>query len=466
MHPENLKDHIFTQYQDRWINEIEKSRVLEDPLNAPEYDNAVLLPMRRRSDICVQNVCSEGGVCSSDGRFITGLTRALDYRNPDWSCKQGYQIPEQCIYRDETVMYGGVLIAHFGHTLLDSLARMWWWVKHRDEHVKIVFLRIPGQHTVFDCFLSAAGLKETDWEIVDIPTRFRKIIVPDEAMYAVSMVAHRDWLLFFDAIKKRVTEKLPPPASRKIYLTRRLLPESEGVNEEYYEDFYARRGYQIIAPETLPFEEQVNYIANAEKIVCPMGTLSHFAVFASEKTVLTILLRTAGSTILPQIIINRVCRNNWYLVEACQVPLPTSHSHSLTLYVPTRYFEHYLDTVKEPYEAEELNDFQISDELYIRYFKEYASAYANPNRFRLIAGAGIYDVVSALNLAFFGRTLPSEQFSRLENRSREENLRRELNAVYNSKGWRLYSYLKNRSLIGKIGMFCISSAQQLMQKSR
>ncbi len=461
----DLNSHLFTQFYSKWENEINKSEELNAPLCAPVYENAVLLPLRPRTDVSVQNVCCEGGVCAQDGTFITGLTRALDSRNPDWSCKRGYEIPDQVNFRDETVMYGGVLIAHFGHTLLDSMSRMWWWVKNRDQKIKIVFLRIPGQKKVYDCFLQAAGLSETDWEIIDEPTRFSKLIVPDEAMFAVSMKAHKDWLLFFDLISESAKKKCRPNTYKKIYLTRRQLPESEGVNEEYYEDFYAQRGYKIIAPETLPFEEQINYISNAEEIVCPMGTLSHFAVFAQHDAKLTILLRVASSTILPQIIINRICSNNWYIVEACVTPLPTSHSHSFSIYAPTKYFRSYLDSRNIPYSMEELWDLQIPDALYVDYFRKYTDAYSQPKRFKLIKKADMFDVLNSLNRTFSDRSLSRNDFEtdyetvKANNRALRQDLNtarnklyraeKELAQIYNSKAWKCITRYRH-SLVYKL----------------
>src|SRR5262249_27742200 len=73
----------------------------------------------------------------------------------------------------------------------------------------------------------------------------------------------------------------------KVYFTRRhlgdeIVPGSRRVlisNEADAEDFFRRRGYEIVAPEMLPFEEQVAIVANATHIAGPSGSALHLVLF-------------------------------------------------------------------------------------------------------------------------------------------------------------------------------------------
>ena len=141
-----------------------------------------------------------------------------------------------------------------------------------------------------------------------------------------------------------------------------------------------------------------------------MGTLSHYAAFAKNGARLTVILRVPEDIVYPQLIINEIRQLDWYLVEATKTPLPTIHSRSFSLFVPTKYFNNYLDYVKDDYMIEELDNTDVIDTLFIRYMKEYALAYANPSRFKLIASKNMFDVINCMNVAFYGEALDSKKY--------------------------------------------------------
>ena len=203
-------------------------------------------------------------------------------------------------------MFGGILFQHFGNMIVDALSRMWWFAENPNTPYKFVFLMMEKQKFLFPEFLNLAGLTEDRYEIITEPTQFEEVIIPDEAIYSV-FGASPKWLQYFDLIKENVKNKEPSSLPiEKVYLTRTQLEYSDGINEEYYENFYAARGYKIVAPEKLSLSQQINLISSAKEIVTTLGTLSHLAVFAGEGVKLTILLRESETIILQQFIINEL----------------------------------------------------------------------------------------------------------------------------------------------------------------
>ena len=316
---------------------------------------------------------------------------------------------EKPVWRDETIVFGGILYAHFGNMIADAMPRMWWFAENPDTPYKIVFLMMTNQTFKFPQFFDLAGLSSDRYEIITEPTQFARIIVPDEAIYSTD-AACRQWLSFFELIKQKVSQQLSPSPYKKIYLTRTQLPERDGVNEEYYEEFYKQQGYTILAPEKFSLAEQVNLIARAEKVVTTLGTLSHLAVFAQDKSEWVILLREPETVILQQIIINELKQLDWCYVEATKNILPTTHSHGVFLYCDTEYFQEYLESwgVASVQNGQEQG--RVSPELLVQYCTAWAEHYKNPAEFKRIQNKQMRDLLKSLSRQFLEQDIDISQY--------------------------------------------------------
>lgn len=87
---------FYTQYKEKWEKALSEACVLQGELKAPAYDNAVLLPLRRKKDATVVTVNGiyEGGVCTEDYTFVTGLHRSYSRKEENWCCVDSY-VPEK-----------------------------------------------------------------------------------------------------------------------------------------------------------------------------------------------------------------------------------------------------------------------------------------------------------------------------------------------------------------------------------
>ena len=90
------------------------------------------------------------------------------------------------------------------------------------------------------------------------------------------------------------------PTPDKVYLTRRGIggrrangsPRAVISNEDEAEALFRRKGYEIVRPETLPFEEQVAIVANATHVAGPSGSALHLMLFNDNPRTKLIELRT------------------------------------------------------------------------------------------------------------------------------------------------------------------------------
>lgn len=445
---------FYTEYAPKWEKAVQAARVLDTELEAREYDNAILLPLRRRkeSPASAYNGWHEGGVCSGEHTFLAGLARKYPVADVNWGCIKGYS-PSKTVYRDETVVFGGVLIDHFGHNLVDCLSRMWYFAKNTDTPYKFVFLMMTNHKKYVKDFFQLAGLDEDRYEIITEATQFRRVIIPDQAVFSISSTAHPDWLLFFDKIKENIRKTLPAPNADKLYLTRTQLPEEKvfETNERYFERFFSERGYVCVAPEKLSLAEQINLIMNASSIVTTMGTLSHMMLFANQNANCTILLRTPSEIVYPQIIIDLLKGYTCSYVEVTKEILPSPHSRGVPLYLHTDYFMQYLADQNISFTSEQTVE-QLMKDIMGEYIGKYALNYRDPSAFKRIANFTAFDFVNAMNYALYGVKLDKKKYQKskivLENEAlKKENERlkeieKELNRLKNSTFWKLTKPLR------------------------
>lgn len=345
-----MTNHFFVHDASLWTKRNVSHRL--EPAQVHSYKNAIVLPCVLNTDESVRpKEVYKGGVCSADFEFIAGCIRKHGVQHTNLNCDEAYAVPRtEIVYRDETVIFGGCLIGHFGHALLDSTARFWYLLNAPTDN-KIVFLRYNvSNEAYFDAlkFVELMGIDMDRVEVISTPTQFREVIVPDQAIYGVN--AYRpEHVQTFEKIKSVIR----PHTTEKIYLSRTQFNWRVSLNEQYYEDFFARRGYTVIHPETLPIEEQIAYISGADEIVTTMGSMAHLLLFA-KPTVSATILNRSREYLMQQTIVNQVRNVEPYYIDAYVSPLPTANRGPF-LFGPNRFFKAYLDERGISYDAAELN---------------------------------------------------------------------------------------------------------------
>ncbi len=250
---------------------------LADPTIGIHHD-AVYLPFRPHSFL---DATKHWGVYGSDGRLIgeaayrrgsdlglVGQSEALDLAEFDI---------EDAPF--ETMIYGGPIIAHYGHFILTSLARLW----ALDGSYPALFHSDPLIHdhqtpfirTLFD----AAGVTPHNSFSFNRPTRIKTLLVPEPALVEQNGISAH-----YATATASLARRIPMDAARwdKVYISKQML--TSGVTRLEGEDYVAQTlsdaGYQIAFPEQMSVAEQVNLFRKARLIVGTAGSAFHTQAFA------------------------------------------------------------------------------------------------------------------------------------------------------------------------------------------
>jgi capsular polysaccharide biosynthesis protein len=271
------------------------------PPHVAVIENALFVPGAKvpAADPEAGRFVHEGGILTSDGEFVelaqthrSGTrwgTRVLGGFVEPAAIK-----PERVI--DEEVVYLGWCFQHFGHFLMETLARTWI-LDEIDPSVKVIFhTKLPriasGQKP-----LSAATQRIL--ELFGIPldriifpqeaTRLRRVIVP-ESLHELSYGSHEHFPRRYRQVASSIAGDATPSA-QPVYLSRRLLPGHlrQIVGEFELEEVLRENGFLVAYPETMAFEDQIRLINRHADIFTTVGSAAYNVLFALHRPRLHLL---------------------------------------------------------------------------------------------------------------------------------------------------------------------------------
>ena len=379
-----------------WMAAKERLIVAKGEVEAPTYKNGLLLPPRRSKEAAASHELTfEGGICAADGSYVAGHLRNAFEPQSHLSCFGPYVVDnDEVVYRDEDVIFGGFIFSRFSHQLVESTSRLWYVTDRKNDDRKIVFFSLNSgslARSGFTQFLTLLGIDPSRAEVVARPTRFAKITVPDQAFVSQSG-ADTKFLDVFRAMSRRAQG----PTYEKVYLAASGSGRHDCTNEDFLEDFHRSRGFEVVHPEELSFEEQISVAANAKELATSLGTMSHLFLFAAPGAKLTVYLRS--NTVVPaQLLIDKVAGQEPAYVYVARNLLPTSRGTAVCLLGPTRYFrKHLLDEGVE-FTEEELAGFDPAGQDIVDYLCRYDSVFLSERNQHEAAAWDMSDVLSTLH---------------------------------------------------------------------
>lgn len=389
---------IYVENKELFQKEINKDYLLKGECFVTEINNGILLPPKMIINN-EKNGVYAGGVTTSKGKFVAGLIRKRNDKKFNISCYSSYK-PINVTYRDEEVIFGGILIHMFGHALIESFSRLWYVIKNKDDKRKIVFLKLHKKAHDFG-FLKLLNLEDRI-EIIEEPTKFKKVIVPSESFHAYTGY-YKEWVSIYDEMRKNIK----PKNYKKIYLTRTALERKDCINEEYFEQFYKNMGYKIISPEKYPIEEQISIFKGAEEVACTIGTVSHMVLFCNDNIKLTILNRTTEDIITPQFIIEQAKNLKVDVIDISTNILPTTHRFGgVFLFMPNKNWDEYIK--KNHYEK--YNNISIEKEkIFYEYLISWGKLYYLNNKYKYIYNKDLGDLLQNINNYLLGEPIKTRK---------------------------------------------------------
>lgn len=337
-------------------------------IGASLVKNGYILPIIHPNETCYL-----GGVVSSEKKFVAGLLRHHEIADFGPSCNGSYPFDENQVTEcKESVIFGGVLMPHFGHFLIESLSRLWYVIQNRDilDNHKIVFVFSYGQVPSFAYdFLDLLEIPLDRVIFLNEITKFNEIIVPDQSGYSVHYV-HKEYLLVYDEMVCNSHKKYSGITYNKIYLSRSKCRSGyKLIGEDYFENFFSKHGFKILYPDEMSMLEKVFLISSADEIVTTCGTIAHYSLFAKKNCKFVILERNFNECPISQVIFNTIKGYDYYFVDCSYNFLYSNVYRGVSLLYPTKFWIDYVNDVYNEHYIKPMESSYIFE--YIKYFYQF-----------------------------------------------------------------------------------------------
>lgn len=226
------------------------------------------------------------GVFRANGSFCElSRTRISDSR---FTARPARPDPAQAKRLEGRYLFGGIGRHHFGHFLMESIARLWA-MEGRAEHFDGLIM-LPFAQTDFGSVLRRRLLAIFEILGVDMPLHLVKTpVIAEHLMIPAQGFGHLQWAVgtedFRDFVRARVARHCPAQGPEKIYVSRSKLKHAhQRVDQEHrIEALMQEAGYTIFHPQRHPIMAQAQVYRAARVIVGGDGSAFHFAPFAMEE---------------------------------------------------------------------------------------------------------------------------------------------------------------------------------------
>lgn len=288
-------EYIHPLYQEEIIEYTQKRHFIDKDLDTISYENGYILPSH-------YFFC--GGVLDQNGKSVQQGCFNERYEAGILPEK------EEIFESDDTVIFLGFLHNVWGHCLMDGIKKLWFLQTAEcktllSKGAKLVYITPESKelksHAVE--FLKLAGFDINSAVFINKPTRFKKIIVPDNSLICSQTddvdkeeyFYTKEFVQTYKLIKNNIDSYLDNTYSsfKKVYLTRTGFKNGlRDMGESSLEHVFKKEGYTIKSPEKLSFVDQVSLMQNCDTIATTEGSISHNAIFCKPQTKLILLRKS------------------------------------------------------------------------------------------------------------------------------------------------------------------------------
>lgn len=321
------------------LDSLKESFYLERELQVHCYDEACVFPQEKG--------IMEGGVVDSKG-YIVNNSRMTEIENNRQKC----DIHESS-YENKNAIFIGMFMFCFGHVITDDLKKLWFLQSEEGKRLiesgaELVYLSRFGVELKPYLYhiLELAGIDRTKAKLISRATKYKRIYVPENSMIR-KKIGNMDKLFYTNEFIRTVNlvkSKIPigKVSYEKIYLSRTALRDPRDHGEKNVEKLFASKGYLVIRPERIPFEQQVQLYSSCKEIVTTEGSISHALMFCNSNTKI-VILRKGNYINEYQMMINDMARLNVIYLDANHT-LNDNVSWDGPFYMyPTTFICKYLD---------------------------------------------------------------------------------------------------------------------------
>ena len=271
--------------------------------------------------------------------------------------------PESIQHSSETVVYFGVAFYCWGHVITDNIRRVWFL---KSDYFKNQFRNCPIVYLPFGSTLDKQQNFKRLLEILEIdvdklkpikqPTKFKEIILPDESFFGGGFRRFtNEYRETIDCLRDFALKNRTPTSSKKIYFFHGM----RQVGEERIAEYFKSKGYEIISPEKLTVDEQLNWLINCESFASSMGSCSHNSVFLNDKTECIMIPRAKQLFTPYQALLNQVHDLNVTYIDSTLSLLfnkISGNPHNF-LYIISPQLKRFFGDKFDGYEDDDLKNF-------------------------------------------------------------------------------------------------------------
>lgn len=334
------------------------------PLSCYMAEKGIVLPILTGYRIgCETNEDIDSGVLNADYSYVDDSGRSI-------FCIKDYQLPNVIEYMDKEVIYGGILLPHYGHFLLESTVRLYYYLQNNPNNLDIVFSIGENDHNQYYMeFLNVLGIPKEKIILVSKHIQFKNVYVPERSSSIRGLYTKEYMIPFETACNNVIAAKY-----EKVYFTRRKFNGwGTCFGENVVEKIFKANGFKVIEPEHYSVKEQIAFAKGAKVLAGINGTALHNALFSPKETQVIILNRCEG---LPttQIIVDKAAGHTDFYIDTFLNLLNIDYCFGPFILGMTDEFRAFLkDQKMNDLEMPNLN-FKIFDKLE-EYIARYVSIY-------------------------------------------------------------------------------------------
>lgn len=185
-------------------------------------------------------------------------------------------------------LFGGIGRHHFGHFLMESIARVWAMDGRYERFDGLIML--PFQQTDFGSVLRRRLLAFFELMGVDMPLHLvKKPMLVEQLLIPAQGFGHQQWASgtdeFRSYVRGRIAANCPAQGPDKLYISRsRLKHGAQKIDqEERIETIMRAAGYEIFHPQRHSIAAQIRVYRAAKVIVGGDGSAFHMVPFAMQE---------------------------------------------------------------------------------------------------------------------------------------------------------------------------------------
>jgi hypothetical protein len=243
---------------------------VEEPLEVHEFAKSTILPLKRLQ----QTKSFRAGVLDAQDEPVAASLLYRKRRGIEKQIILAGQPPAQRECVAGPAIYAGPLFSHFGHFLLESLARVWYAASRPDTPLvwSIDGIEQEPQYRSWQAeVLALLGVRNPTLFITKA-TVFDNVFVPEPG-YQIQNDFHPQHRDFLAVVAHR------PEPGRFTWLSRAKLPQKGNRSSGLLDERLAAAGWQVVYPETMSISTQMAQLAASERVAGEHGSALHMLLF-------------------------------------------------------------------------------------------------------------------------------------------------------------------------------------------